>query len=71
AAPVRDRERPLRPARADPGAAARDVLGGTAFTEEFERGERGGRESAEDAVREARAVPDPPGASRTGAPIRT
>ncbi|MFI0593133.1 AfsR/SARP family transcriptional regulator [Streptomyces griseus] len=66
---------PLPPAeRADVDrvtAAAREVLGVPAFTEEFERGERGGRESAEDAVREARAVPDPPGAPRPGAPIRT
>ncbi|MFI5480665.1 BTAD domain-containing putative transcriptional regulator [Streptomyces rubiginosohelvolus] len=44
-------------------AAARAVLGAPAFTEAFDVGERGGREGAEDAVREARALlglPAPP-----------
>ncbi|MFE9048275.1 BTAD domain-containing putative transcriptional regulator [Streptomyces rubiginosohelvolus] len=44
-------------------AAARAVLGAPAFTEAFDLGERGGREGAEDAVREARALlglPAPP-----------
>lgn len=65
---------PLPPAeRADVDrvtAAARAVLGGPAYTEAFDRG---GRESAEDAVREARALlarpepsapPEPSGPSR-------
>ncbi|MGW3332283.1 AfsR/SARP family transcriptional regulator [Streptomyces rubiginosohelvolus] len=44
-------------------AAARAVLGATAFTEAFDLGDRGGREGAEDAVREVRALlglPAPP-----------
>ncbi|WP_435238246.1 BTAD domain-containing putative transcriptional regulator [Streptomyces sp. YPW6] len=41
-------------------AAARAVLGAPAFTEVLEQGERGGRESAEDAVREARTLLDLP-----------
>ncbi|WP_405414020.1 AfsR/SARP family transcriptional regulator [Streptomyces rubiginosohelvolus] len=44
-------------------AAARAVLGAPAFTEAFDLGERGGREGAEDAVREVRALlglPAPP-----------
>ncbi|WP_218924745.1 hypothetical protein, partial [Streptomyces sp. or3] len=64
--PIRDvyKRQPLPPAeRADVDrvtAAARAVLGAPAFTEAFDRG---GRESAEDAVREARALlehPAPP-----------
>ncbi|WP_189846323.1 hypothetical protein, partial [Streptomyces rubiginosohelvolus] len=44
-------------------AAARAVLGAPAFTEAFDLGDRGGREGAEDAVREVRALlglPAPP-----------
>ncbi|WP_446459259.1 hypothetical protein [Streptomyces rubiginosohelvolus] len=46
-------------------AAARAVLGAPAFTEAFDLGDRGGREGAEDAVREARALLGLPAPSPT------
>ncbi|NED08205.1 hypothetical protein G3I55_41965, partial [Streptomyces sp. SID6648] len=54
-------------------AAARAVLGAAAFTEAFDLGDRGGREDTEGAVREARALLDPPTpqAYTEDAPIRT
>ncbi|MFD4000649.1 AfsR/SARP family transcriptional regulator [Streptomyces rubiginosohelvolus] len=48
-------------------AAARAVVGASAFTDAFDVGERGGREGAEDAVREVRALlglPAPPPTTR-------